>query len=606
MRRRDALALGASLALPALAGPTTAAAAGSGAQPHVLRYAFPIANAGFDPAKILDLYSRILTAHIFEALYCYDHLARPPRVVPLTAAALPEVSADFRVWTIRLRPGIFFADDPAFEGRPRELVAADYLYVLRRIADPANKAPLWSGVAQWKILGLAEVRKQALDDRRPFDYDAPVDGLRLLDRYTLQIRLGKTLPRFIDNLAASDLLGGVAREVVEHYGDAIPEHPVGTGPFRLAEWRRSSLVVMERNPGYRERLWQAEPAADDAEGQAIAARLRGRRLPLLDRVEVSIITEEQPRWLSFVGGQADFIQGVPTQFIDFAMPAGRVAPNLARRGIRGKRTLNADITLTYFNMEDPVVGGLEPARVALRRAICLAVDTAREIHLVRHGMAILAQSPILPHTSGYDPAFKSEMSEYSPARAKALLDMVGYVDRDGDGWREQPDGKPLVLEYATSPDQLSRQLNELWQRDMDAIGVRIVFKTAQWQENLKAAFAGKLMMWGLGYNAASGDGLDALTPYYSPQAGQGNLSRFKLPAFDALYERLQVLPDGPERLALFDEAKRIAVAYAPYKLQCHRFVADMMQPGLIGYRRPLFWGEWWHMVDFDPGQASPA
>ncbi|MDE2146375.1 MAG: bicyclomycin resistance protein [Burkholderiales bacterium] len=571
-----------------------------------MRYAFPIANAGFDPARILDLYSRTLTAHIFEALYTYDHLARPPRMIPLTAAGMPEASSDFRTWTFRVTPGIYFADDPAFAGRRRELVAADYLYIFRRIADPANLSQLWSQVAEWQILGLAELRAHTRKARTAFDYDAPVEGLRELDRYTLQIRLGKTLPRFGEQLAASDLLGAVAREVVEHYGEAIGDHPVGTGPFKLAEWRRSSRVVLVRNPDYRVRLWQADPAPDDAEGQAIAARLRGRRVPMLDRVEVSIITEEQPRWLSFLGGESDLVYGVPAQFIDQAMPGGRVAPNLARQGITGVRALAADIALTYFNMQDPLVGGLDPAHVALRRAICLARDTDREIRLVRHGMAIPAQSPIQPYLSGYDPAFKSEMSEYSPARAKALLDLYGWVDRNGDGWRERPDGSPLVLEYATTPDQVNRQLNEMWQRDMNAIGLKIVFKTAQWQEDLKAAFAGKLMMWGLGYSAASGDGQDALTLYYGPQAGQGNLARFEWPVFDKLYDRLQVLPDGPERNALFDEAKRIAVAYAPYQLSCHRILADMMVSGLVGFRRPLWWGEWWHMVDVEPPRRAVA
>ncbi len=606
MKRRDALALGAALTLSSVGAAATARAAEEGPRAHVLRYAFPVATTSFDPARINDLYSRTITAHIFEALYGYDHLARPPRIVPLTAEGMPEVSEDFKLWTLRVRPGIFFADDPAFQGRPRELVAADHLYVFRRIADPALNSPLWSSVADWEIPGLAALRKRALDKREPFDYDAPVEGLRLLGRYTLQIRIGKTLPRFLENLAVSDLFGGIAREVVEHYGDAIGDHPVGTGPFRLGEFRRSSLIVLERNPMYRERTWQADPAADDAEGQAMAARLRGRRLPLLDRVEISIVEEEQPRWLSFVGAQADFIERVPAEFVDKAMPGGRVAPNLARQGIRGLRTLSADLVMTLFNMDDPVVGGLAPARVALRRAICLAVDLEREIRLVRHGLAIPAQSPIVPHTSGYDPNFKSEMSDYSPARAQALLDLVGYVDRDGDGWREQPDGSPLELEYATSPDQASRQLNEQWQRNMDAIGVKIRFRTAQWPENLKAARAGKLMMWGVGSLASGGDGQAALQRYYGPQAGQGNIARFRLPAFDALYDRLTVLPDGRERLALFGQAKLYAVAYAPYKLHCHRFAVDMMHPGLEGYRRPLFWDEWLHMVDFIPGSATAA
>ena len=605
MKRRQALALAAALAAPGLPGIAQSVQTGApsaAAGTRVLRYAFPVAESGFDPAQISDTYSRLVTGHIFEALYAYDHLARPAKFVLLTAAAVPEVSDDFRTWTLRVRPGIYFADDAAFKGRRRELVAEDYVYAFKRFADPQVKSPLWASMDNRKLLGLGALRKQALDGKKPFDYDKSIEGLRALDRYTLQLKVEEPLPRLQEMLAVSDLFGGVAREVVAFYGDKIAEHPVGTGPFRLAQWRRSSLIALERNPSYRERLWQAEPAANDAEGQAIATRLRGRKLPLLDRVEISIIEEQQPRWLSFLNGQADFIDRLPNDFIDVAMPGGQVAPNLAKQGITGKRVLTSDVTMTYYNMDDPVIGGLQPERVALRRAMNLAVDLGREIRTVRRGMAIPAQSPVMPHLSGYDPQYKSENSEYSPAKARALLDLYGYVDKDGDGWREQPDGKPLVLESATQPDQLSRQLDELWKKNMDAIGIRIVFKPAKWPENLKAARAGKLQMWGVASGASGGDGQGMLTRYYGPQAGQQNLSRFNHPEFDRLHDQLTVLPDGPERLALFDRAKRLAIAYAPYKLHVHRFVADMMHPGVDGYRRPLFWNEWWHMVDVDPAR----
>ncbi len=153
------------------------------------------------------------------------------------------------------------------------------------------------------FVGLTERREQALKERKPFDYDTPIEGLHALDRYRIQFTLRKPRPGFLDFLAASDLFGAVAREVVEKYGDAIPGHPVGSGPFRLAEWRRSSRIVLERNPDYREVRYDAEPAADDAEGQALLQRFKGRRLPMIDRVEVSIIEESQPRWLSFLNGQ---------------------------------------------------------------------------------------------------------------------------------------------------------------------------------------------------------------------------------------------------------------------------------------------------------------
>ncbi len=599
MKRRDTLALGLSAGVAAGLGAGFGPAAAQ-SKPRVLRYAFQVAETGFDPAQISDTYSRTVTAHLFEALYAFDHLARPARLVPLTAEDHPLVENEYRRWTVKIRPGTYFVDDPAFKGEKRELVAADVVYSFKRFADPAVKSPFWASIDDLKFLGLAELRQQSLKGKQPFNYDTPIEGLRALDRYTVQFNLAEPRPRFQDTLAVSDLYGSVAREVVEFYKDKIAEHPVGTGPFRLASWRRSSRIVLARNPNYRLRLWDAQPAADDAEGQAIAAQLRGRRVPLLDRVEISIIEEGQPRWLSFLNGEADLLDRVPAEFIDMAMPGGVIAPNLAKQGVRGRRVLTSDIVMTFYNMDDPVVGGLAPEKVALRRALNLAVDLDREIRLVRRGMAIPAQSPVMPHLSGYDPAFKSENSDFDPARARALLDLYGYVDRDGDGWRELPDGRPLVLAYATQPDQQNRQLNELWQRNMEAIGVRIEFKTAKWPENLKAARAGKLQMWGVASAATGGDGMGMLTRYYGPQAGLQNLARFRLPAFDAIHERMTQIPDGPERLALFDRAKRLAVAYAPYKLHCHRYQADLMAPGLIGYRRPAFWNTWWHLVDMEP------
>jgi len=606
MKRRDTLALAAAgvaapLGLPALASTTSAAGAA-----RVLRCSFPVAETGIDPAQVSDVYSRTLTANIFEGLYGYDHLARPARSVLVTAAAMPEVADDWREFTIRIQPGIFFPDDPAFKGTKRELVAQDYVYSILRFADPATKSPLFSSVQNWGLVGLDERRQQAIDSKKPFDYDTPLPGLQALDRTTLRFRLKETRPRFVESLSVGDLYGAVAREVVEFYGDKIMAHPVGTGPFRLAAWRRSSRIVLERNPSYRKVLWQAQPAADDAEGQAVAKRLTGRTVPLVDRVEIDIIEAAQPRWLAFLNGQHDVIERMPPEFIDIAMPGGKTAPHLARRGVRGVRTLTADVTFLYFNMDDPVVGGLAPERVALRRAIGLATDTQREIRTLRKGMAIPAQSPVMPHLTGYDPAFKSEMSAYDPARARALLDLYGWTDRNGDGWREQPDGKPLVLEIATQPDQTSRDLDELRQKNLQAIGLRVEFKPAKWPENLKAGRAGKLQIWALASLASQPDGQNIFDRYFGPQSGLQNIARFKHPELDRIYQRMSQLPDGPERLALFEQIKKLAVAYMPYKLGVHRFVADLMTDRVVGFKRPIFWLNWYHMVDVLPGGDNPT
>jgi ABC-type transport system substrate-binding protein len=591
------------LLLIALAG----AASAQNGERKVLRLAFTRAETSMDPARIVDLYSRNITAHIFEAPLTWDHLARPFKLRLLTAESMPTSSDDYRVWTVKIKPGIYYIDDPAFKGQKRELVAADYVYAFKRVADPKNKSPIVAGVLESKFVGLNALRDEAVKGNKPFDYDKPIAGLSAPDRYTLRVELEEPRPGFAETFASSDLFGGVAREVVEHYGEQIDAHPVGTGPFKLKSWRRSSEIVLERNTAYRERYYEAEPAPDDKAGQAILAKFKGRRLPMIDEVRIAIIEQSQPMWLSFLNAEVDALATnagrVPPDFLGLAMPGGKLAPFLAKRGIQGIRNLNADIGLAYFNMEDPVVGGYTPDKIALRRAIALAYNTEVEIRQIRRG-GIPAQSPVVPHTTGYDPKFKSEMSDYDPPRARALLDLYGYVDRDKDGWRDLPDGRPLTIEMASQPDDYSRKFDELWKKSLNAIGVRIVFKSAQWPENLKAARAGKLQFWQLGSSAAGSDGQGSLARLYGPQSGSQNLARFKNAEFDRIYARMREIPDGPERDALFLRAKQISVAYMPYKNTAHRMEADMLHAWVEGYRRPLFWLEWWHMVDIDGSKRA--
>jgi ABC-type transport system substrate-binding protein len=585
-----------------LAGAVTAVAMLGVAQaaepPKVLRYAFLIAETGFDPAQISDLYSAIITTHIFDAPYTYDHLARPFKIRPNTAVGLPEVSADFTTWTLRIRPGIYFADDPAFKGKRRELVAQDYVYSIKRIFDPALKSPRYSGFSEERMLGIEALREAALKGQA-FDYDREVEGLRALDRYTLQFKLEQGRPRFLYRLAQSSIVGAVAREVIEAYPGQAMEHPVGTGPFRLSHWRRSSRMVLDRNPAYREHVYDAEPNADDAEGQALLQRFKGRRLPMIDRVEINVIEESQPRWLSFLNAEADLLFSSPLEYAHLVAPQGRLAPNLARRGVQRYARLAPDRSFFYFNMEDPVVGGYSADKVALRRAISLAYDVQHDITRIRRGQAIPAQAVVAPHTFGYDERLKSENSDHDIARAKALLDLYGYVDRDGDGWRDLPSGRPLVIELASSPDSLFRQFDTMWKKNLDSIQIKVAFKTAQWPEQLKRSRAGQLMVWYLSQTAEMPDVQEGFEMLYGPASGGQNLSRFKLPAFDAIYQRVQSLPDGPERLATIAEANKLLIAYMPQKTTVHRVITDLAYPWVVGYRRPVFGNRFWHYIDID-------
>lgn len=587
----------AGFSAPTLAAPEEPAAKAQ--REKVLRYSFRVAETGFDPAQISDLYSRTVASAIFDAPLHWDYLARPYRYRVNTLSELPTVSPDYKTFIFKIKPGIYFSDAPEFKGAKRELVAADYVYSWKRHYDPKWKSPNLYILENFKILGLSELRKELMAAKKPFDYEREVEGLKVLDKYTLQIKTAEPMPRLVDQFTDGSTWGAVAREVIEAHGLKAMEHPVGTGPYMLGQWRRSSKIELVRNPNYREVYYDEEPPAGDTLAQATAARLKGKRLPMVDRIEIAIIEENQPRWMAFLNGEHDFLDQLPAEFASIAIPRNEVAPNLQKKGIQMSRYPRADVAMTYFNMDDPVIGGYEPERIALRRAMSLAVDVDREIRLLRKGQAIAAQGSIAPSTWGYVADFKTEMSDFDPARAKALLDMFGYVDRNGDGWRERPDGSPLLLNLASQADQESRNLAEQWKLNLKRIGIKLNVIPAKWPENLKAANAGKLQMWGVGWLAGLPDGDTFLALGDGKSKGQANKSRFDLPEFNRLYALQKTLPNGPERQAAMTEAQRLMVAYAPYKFHAHRITTDMFQPWVIGYHRNPFLRENWRWLDVD-------
>jgi ABC-type transport system substrate-binding protein len=593
-------------------GPATAQhreqASGMTAAPKTVRVTFQAPETGFDPPRISDVVSAAVIASLFDAPLTYDLLARPVRLKPNTATALPEVFDDHTRFVFRIRPGILFTEHPAFKGQPRELTAHDYVYSIKRYYDPITRSPTLFHWENAGLLGLSELRKKALDGGQPFDYDTGVEGIRALDRYTFEVRTAQPAPRLPYLFATPPVSGAVAREVVENHPRDQMTPPVGTGPFRLASWTRSARIVLERNPLYRHGVHNETASEPDGRvdplRREIAETFRGRQLPMVDRVEISIIEEAQPRWLGFLNDELDLLW-VPPEFISQAAPNSQVAPNLARRGVQMRQYVIPITRHVYFNMEHPLVGGYTPERVALRRALALAYHADREIALVRHGQMVPAQSLLPPGVSGYDPTLRSEMAQYSPARAKALLDLYGYLDRNGDGWREQPDGSPLVLELTTEPSQQSRALQGLWKKAMDAVGVRMNFRVGVWPENIKASRAGRLMMWTTGWSAAIPDGTYFMDLLYGKNKGQANYARFDLPAFDALHLRQRVMPDGPERDALIQQGMKIALAYMPYVASGHDVQTWLVQPRVRGYVPHPFIRDFWRHVDVVVDTAAP-
>jgi oligopeptide transport system substrate-binding protein len=563
-----------------------------------IRFAFLVAETEFDPVRVSDLYSNTINDAIFESLLTYDYLARPAKLKPSMAAAMPEITEDGKLYTFKIRPGVFFADDAAFGGKKREVTSADFAYAIKRLYDPANRSP-WLWYVEGKIIGGDEAMDAAKKNGK-FNYDAPIAGLETPDKYTLRIRVKETDYNFL-YIFATNQTGAIAREVVEKYGADVGAHPVGTGPFKLTQWNRSHKIVLEANPNYREVFFDAEPPADDIRGQEILKMMKGRKLPQVQRVEVTVVEESQPRWLSFLGGETDYAN-VPNEFVGFAFPGGKIAPFLIKQAIAGERFVETDLVYAYFNLDDPVVGGVTPEKIALRRAVAMGYNLNEEIAVIRNGGAIRAESAIPPGVAGYDANFK--LAEvYNPNRAKALLDAFGYIDRNNDGYRETPEGKPLVIEMANQPEQIYTQFAALWKKNMDAIGIHVTFNVAKWPDHNKAAKAGKLQMWQLAWSADYPDAENFLQNLYGKNE-ELNYARFRNAKFDALYEQARKLPPSDERNKLYAEMKRIIAVYVPWMPQTHRLRNEVWQPWLIGYKKHPIYNQMWMYLDIDESKRK--
>jgi len=557
----------------------------------VLRLAFRTAETGFDPQRIDDRYSVGICENLFEPLLTYDYLARPVRLVPLTAESIPEPEEKGTRYTFRIRPGILYADDPVFNGKKRELIARDVEYAIKRFRDPKNRSP-YEWLFENKLVGLDELAARARRPGAGFEYDTKIAGIEVRDKYVISFKLKEPDFNFLYVLAMPNVVP-VAREVIEAYGTDTHAHPVGTGPFILKEWVRRSKIVLERNPNHRgyELDTRYADMSDEWDRRAVEA-LQGKRLPLLDRVEIYPIEDEQPRFLAFLNKEHDILDETPFAFIHQVLPNGKLAPNLARQGVNVFKELQPELTFTAMNVDDEAegkpnpVGGYKPERVALRRALVLAYDREAEIEIVRKGQAMAAQSPIPPGVVGYDPAFHTQAQEYDVPKAKALLDMFGYVDRDNDGYREQPDGKPLVIGYKyNAGSQEQRQLAELWVKSLAAVGLRSEAQPVMFADLLKDKKVRNFVTASSAWIADYPDAQNFLQMLYGPNTGQSNESSFKLPEYDRLYEKSLTVPDSPERNEIYHEMNRLLLAYAPWRLGVHRIYNHLQYPWVKGYKK---------------------
>ena len=537
------LALGALAAIAAAGCDDPTEVTGSAGS--VYRHSIDGAPSTLDPAQAATIYSSVVVVNVFDTLYRYKYLARPYELAPNLATGLPEVSDDGLVYTIRIRPGAHFTDDPAFPGgRGREVTVHDLIYSLKRHFDPQQRsrgAWLWAG------------RIEGLDawGERGARYDEAVEGLEALDDYTLQITLTEPYPQLIYTLA-TEFSALVPREAVEHYGREFGVKPVGSGPYRLVSFD-NTLARLERNPEF-----TREPLDLAAEGFDVVLHdelglehLDGRDYPFTERLEIHFIAENAARWNAFSSGEVDNVM-VPNEHVDSVLAGRRpieFAPGIKAR-YHGHAGIEAGFVYAGFNMADERFGHhpdpqRDAANRALRCAIRSAFDWQARNRTFYYGIGRIFPGVIPPVVPEYDPDRSRESVEHDLEAARALLQEFGWTPETLPALTY---GTPSGVQQRQMYAQLRARLVELG-FPQDKIGVETFATFGDFSRAMKNR---RLDLFFLGWTLDYPDAQNTLQLFYGPHAAPGsNNFNYRNPEFDALYEQTTTMQPGPERTALY-------------------------------------------------------
>ena len=560
----------------------------------VLRIAFEAPDDGFDMVKTFNFYSGNVADVIFERLLQYDYLANPVKLVPATAQSMPVIKENGKVYIFKIKPGIYFTADPAFKGQRRELIAEDYVYSVKRILDPKNHSSSYAFIDQ-KIVGANALVEQAKQTGR-FNYDAKIEGVKALDRYTLQFTLTQPDYNFPYILAYSTF-GATAREVVDYYQDRLGMHPVGTGPYMLSKYVPRSKIELVANPDYRGFVWNFKSTGTAWDNQLVK-EMTGKKMPQIGKVNISIIEEEQSRWLAFQSKQLDFDKLTSSSIPKVLDQNNQLKPAMRQKGIRLYPNKEAEITYTMLNMRDPIIGGNSLDKIALRRAIAMSFNVDEYIRILRKGQAVKAEMLVPAGVNGHNPKYRSSIG-YNPSLANKLLDHFGYK-KGADGYRNLPNGKVLVLKINTESGSSSVMYSELWKKNLDAIGIRADFRVSNFADNLKAATQCQYMIWGGAWHADYPEGENFTQLLYGPNVGRGNQSCYSSSAYDGLYK--QAMQQPPEkRMPYYEEMSRQIEADNPLILQDTRIRNWVIQSHVQGFKAHPIMNSNWQYLDI----ASP-
>lgn len=529
-----------------------------------------------DPANAYDTLSLDILPSIYETLYQYSYLAIPYAIEPLLAADMPKLSADKLTVTIPLRQGIHFQDDPCFNatnGKGRELKAQDFVYAFKRLALPSPvSAGFW--ILSDKVVGVnAFHEKIAAADKSARDkiIEEPLEGVRALDDYTLQIKLTKPYPQILYVLAMG-FSAPVANEAVAMYGDEkgnITEHPIGTGPFVLKTWDRGHQIVLDRNPTFHPDFYPTQAAERFRERGLLADA--GARLPFVDRVSINIIKEHQPSWLNFLKGNQDVVAIPRDSFTQAIASHTGLNSQMEKRGIRLNIESGTHFYYISFNTRDKIVG----ANKLLRQAISSAINREKWIELFTNKTGMKAGG-LLPPGIPDRPQFQTLKYDYNLERARELLKKAGY-----------PEGKGLPeLNFdLRGANTANRQLGEFFSQQFAAIGIRINVIYNTLPSFLEKAKTGNLQVFAGGWAMDYPDAENVFQLLYGPNKAPGtNDSNFDNPELNKLYEQIAVLEPSAKRAERVHRMDDIVQEECIWALGYYHAAYELTQPWLLNYR----------------------
>jgi len=591
----DMKSLRPSLCALALALAILPVAAAPAAEPAVLAVARVAQFDSLDPPRQFDFFSDQVLRQVYSTLLTYSYLERPYKLEPDLLEAMPVLGADKVTLTFRLRRGVCFVDNACFPGgKGRELTSDDVLYSLKRYAD-ANVNNKSFFAMQGAVVGLDDFRAATAKAGPGVDVSTmDVAGLHKVDKYAFTITLTHENPLFLYALTLSptDI---VPVEAVRMYKDRFSVTPVGTGPFMAMQpLERKGTIHLVRNPGY----YRTYPAAG-APGDAAKGLLKdaGRKLPLVDVLELPLIEEPQPAALKFLRGELDRRELDRANFARLVAraPDGSLKP---ADGYAGKFTLaiepGGNAIYISINMRDPVVG----RNKALRQAIAAAIDPQADIDVLWNGRGIAMQTLVPVELAGSARDTGAPPRKRDVALARKLLAQAGY-----------PDGKglpPLQMRFP-SGDTATRNEFDLFKAQLAAIGVQLVGTFDDTPTFTSAIAAGNFQLASYSYYADYPDAEDFYQMLYSRNVSPGpNYGAFSDPAFDKAYEASRFMVNGPKRYALFKAMDAIVREEVPLIPLRESLRVDTVQPWVANYKRNVFTTEMQFMrVDMAAKRKGP-